>query len=245
MFLSKQDQLKIARALWSWQTCERCRSGKSCASLESCPASRLLRLEAYFRTLAGRDLETDGKGTGIIFEDEAPLENLCQDLRSRTAVARHEVLRTLFDSTADVDSEPTGSTVEKEQILDVLVKLMFMVDCSGQSLETVQDLERASFRHAWRSKATMSQFFMAAFPMHDHPRVTEKGTAIVDSLRARHLKQRAGLSFVPTNDLRNHLRLNRKTGEVQVFHQIAFLKEHLRLTLSEPADMEMSECLTR
>lgn len=245
MVLTRRDRLDLAGVLWSWHACERCRSNQSCPSPDSCPSSRLLKLDAYFQaifsTLGRLDFESDSESIDVVRTGR--IGTLCRELRSRTAVARHVVLRELFLPAAG--SRPAGTTVDPEQLLDVLVKVVFLVGCSGQSLESIQDLEGASFRLAWRTQASLSQFFTEAFPMYDHPGVSEKGTAVVASLGARQLKKRAGLSFVPTNDLRNHLRLDRKSGEVEIFHQTAFLKEHLRLTLNEPSDLEMGEYLAR
>lgn len=76
--------------------------------------------------------------------------------------------------------------------------------------------------------------FSEGFPKNDYPSPNENDLNsyqnIKNSLTARRLKKRAGLQFQATNDLRNHLRLDRKRGIVQVFHHTAFIKEQLRLT---------------
>jgi hypothetical protein len=62
---------------------------------------------------------------------------------------------------------------------------------------------------------------------------------------ARKLKKHAGLSFRPTDDLRIHLKLNQRTGVVEIFHHTAFLKEHLKLTRESPKDISMVDTLKR
>jgi hypothetical protein len=63
------------------------------------------------------------------------------------------------------------------------------------------------------------------------------------ALTAKKLKKRAGLSFRPTNDLRSHLKLDRRKGVVEIYHYTAFLKEHLRITKGEKGDLTISDSL--
>ena len=74
----------------------------------------------------------------------------------------------------------------------------------------------------------------------DDPRSSDD---IKAALMAKKLKKRAGLSFRPTDDLRDHLQLDRKTGSVEIYHHTAFLKEHLRLTKESPKGMSVSDSL--
>ena len=72
---------------------------------------------------------------------------------------------------------------------------------------------------------------------------TKSSMDVKAALMARKLKKRAGLRFRPTDDLRSHLQLDRKSGSVDIYHHTAFLKEHLRLTKDAPKDMSVSDSL--
>jgi len=63
------------------------------------------------------------------------------------------------------------------------------------------------------------------------------------TLTAKKLKKRANLKFKPTDDLRNHLKLNNKTREVELYHHTAFLKEHIRLTKDQPRNLSVLDYL--
>ena len=86
---------------------------------------------------------------------------------------------------------------------------------------------------------TFAKFIASIFPKTDHPSIDD----IKDNLRATRLKKRAKLRFKPTNDLRNHLKLDRKRAVVEIFHHTAFLKEQLRLTKDEPENMSVTQSI--
>ena len=99
----------------------------------------------------------------------------------------------------------------------------------------------------WKNDATFSQFVTSIFPITDHPSLndgdTTSSTDVKVALMARKLKKRAGLDFRPTDDLRSHLQLDRKSGSVEIYHHTAFLKEQLRLTKDAPKDVSVSDSL--
>ncbi len=84
-----------------------------------------------------------------------------------------------------------------------------------------------------------SEFITSVFPKTDHPSIDQ----IKENLKATKLKKRARLRFEPTDDLRNHLRLDRKRAVVEIFHHTAFLKEHLRLTKDEPRNISVVDAI--
>jgi hypothetical protein len=92
-------------------------------------------------------------------------------------------------------------------------------------------LELGTMPMTWHNDKSLRQFLAEAFPTS----LTGNGDAngvenILPSLTAKRLKRVAGLRFVPTDNLRNHLRLDDEEGVVQIFHHTAFLKEQLIAT---------------
>jgi hypothetical protein len=84
--------------------------------------------------------------------------------------------------------------------------------------------------------------------MTDHPNLNDndhlgESPDIKAALAARNLKKHAGLRFEPTDDLRNHLKLDRKRGVVEIYHHTAFLKEHLIATQSASKNMTIDESI--
>jgi hypothetical protein len=100
----------------------------------------------------------------------------------------------------------------------------------------------------WTDNMQFSQFIDEIFPKSDHPSLNDLEASTTAGLRAslmaRKLKKHASLTFQPTDDLRNHLRLNQKAGVVEIFHHTAFLKEHLRLTRDSPRNITVGESIS-
>lgn len=115
---------------------------------------------------------------------------------------------------------------------------------------SVSTLEYGALRTGWTNEHTLTQLVQAAFPDLDKltldDGVSDGAEQLIRStLTARRLSKRSGLTFEPTDDLRNHLRLDRKLGTVHIFHHVAFLKEHLRLTKGQSKPSTVSEQLKK
>jgi len=113
-----------------------------------------------------------------------------------------------------------------------------MVNCSTSRQSSVL-LEHGSQQVPWKGDVPFSEFITSIFPKTDHPSIDQ----IKDNLKATKLKKRAGIRFEPTDDLRNHLKLDRKRAVVEIFHHTAFLKEHLRLTRDQPRSMSVADSI--
>lgn len=137
---------------------------------------------------------------------------------------------------------------DQNAAIDLAVKVFVMVNCvaDGQALMLV---ESGRDHVPWRQDIPFSQFIFETFPTSDHPSLNdiESGsfTNTRRNLTARKLQKRARLSFCPTDDIHNHLKMDGKSGVIQRFHHSALLKEHLLLTRDLPADHSITESLQR
>jgi hypothetical protein len=128
--------------------------------------------------------------------------------------------------------------------VDIAVKVMAMVNCSADRQTTLGLQDTV----VWPQDVSFAQFMSDLLPVPtDHPRINdddlEQGLDVKASLLAKKLKKHARLIFQPTDDLRAHLRLDKKSGILEVYHQTAFLKEHLRLTRDVVPHPSFEECL--
>jgi hypothetical protein len=158
------------------------------------------------------------------------LLEIFEELKSNPEVTRTELLEKLF-----ID-RPVRS--DQERAINIAVRVMMMVNCSTSRQSSVI-LEHGSQQVPWGKDVTFAEFITSIFPKTDHPSIDD----IKDNLRATRLKKRAGLSFEPTDDLRNHLKLDRKRAVVEIFHHTAFLKEQLRLTKDKPRNITVVDSL--
>ncbi|KAK6538882.1 hypothetical protein TWF694_010440 [Orbilia ellipsospora] len=86
----------------------------------------------------------------------------------------------------------------------------------------------------WLEDVPFSVFLEELFPTTDHPGFGEETPTsywdMKNNITSIKLMRRGRLSFQPTENLSNHLKLDRKTGVIEIFHHTAFLKESLRIT---------------
>jgi hypothetical protein len=158
------------------------------------------------------------------------LMKIIEELKSNPEVRRNALLEKLFPD------RPARS--DQERAVNIAVRLMTMVNCSVLRRSSVL-LEHGNYQAPWRDDVPFSEFIDSSFPKTDHPSIDH----IKESLRATKLKKRARLRFEATDDLRDHLKLDRKRAVVEIFHHTAFLKEQLRLTRDEPVLMSVSQSL--
>ncbi|KAI9794815.1 MAG: hypothetical protein M1816_002943 [Peltula sp. TS41687] len=194
--------LRLGEVLWSWKLCEGCRSGDPCVT-EDCPSRRSKRLLRYLRFYKDITASYDpDTGAG-----EEP------------ALRSHDDLLQVI---AELKSDPA---LDREK----LANTVFTKHAGRNKPISAADQERAI------DLAYISDLF----PQTNHPSLNDDDNtdtssllSVKTALMARKLKKRIGLKFRPTDDLRNHLRLDTKINVLDLYHHTAFLKEHLRLTKS-------------
>ena len=128
---------------------------------------------------------------------------------------------------------------------DIAVQIRFMVDCSsGADPDAIENLELGTTKTIWRQDQNLPTFFDQAFPQSREiidKEIAYKSAAFDPGLTARGLQKHARLILRPTNSLQDHLKLDRKNNFVYIFHQAAFLKEHLRRTYSDGDDVTTAD----
>jgi hypothetical protein len=238
--------LKLGEALWGWALCENCRNGGSCGDVD-CPSRRLTRLVRYFEYYRNWTASYECEN---LF-DQAPLLSkhddlfaLINELKSNPRCTRSGLAEKLFGATTDATLQS-----DQDRAINLAVKAMFMINCASQRRD-LNLVEQGTNQAIWRDDVLFSQFIIDLFPTTDHPDINSNddnfhpSVDMKTALNAKKLRKHAGLKFKATDDLRSHLKLNSKSGEVEIFHHSAFLKEHLRLTKDQPQNMPPADQLT-
>lgn len=223
---------ELSQVLWSWNICQNCLSSKQC-NVEECPwqRSRILgRFFQFYKDRTGSFQSEASYGQAPALRTHQDLFAIIRELRSNPDSTKAQLVKIVFAS------RPTCS--DQERAIDLAAQVLSMVDCSSSHMSPAL-LEHGTEQFPWLSDMTLSQYFAESLPMSDHPGLTD----LKHKIRARKLIKRARLRLQPTDDLRNHLRLNKKTSVVEVFHHAAFLKESLRLTREQPQDLSSTDCL--
>jgi hypothetical protein len=245
-----EGQLQLlGEGLWCWSPEKDCNT-LNCSGCEEegrIPR-RLKRLSCFFghyKQITSSYEPQVIAGEHGAFRSHDDVVWVIKQLKSQPDTPRGELVTQIFASTRF--SKPPPSS-EQQLAINLAVHIIFMVNCSAQR-QRFGLLEHGMQKVEWRDDFTLAQFIGDIFQMTDHPSINDTDTVISQTMRtslmARKLKKVAGLKFRATDDLRNHLKLDEKTGMVDVFHHTAFLKEHLRLTKNAPADISITECLRR
>ena len=239
----------LGEALWAWPLRNDCETTncKGCGE-DSCLArrsKRLARFFEYYKDLSSSYASNAGADEQPALTSHNDILYIIQELKSQPNVHRAELVQKTF---AQLQVGKPLSVTDSKRAINLIVRIMFMVNCTAQN-QSFSLLEHGLNRVEWRNEATLAQFITDAFPMTDHPSINDDNSILSldmkKSLKARKLKKHASLNFRPTDDLRCHLRLDPKSGTVEIFHQTAFLKEHLRLTKDAPPGISVAECLKR
>ncbi|KAF7940500.1 uncharacterized protein EAE98_000627 [Botrytis deweyae] len=223
---------KLTEVLWSWYICTDCLAGKPCNSAD-CLWSRSIVLGPYFEffkisTCNYTSNIASNQTPALVSYEE--LFKIMRELKSNPELPKADLLEKLFTD------RPTR--VDQERALNLAVRVVMMISCSASRQSSVL-LEYGNQQARWDKNDTFSQFLNDAFPKVVHPSIDE----IKKNLQATKLKKHARLNFRPTDDLRNHLRLDRNAGTVEIFHHTAFLKEQLRLTKEQPQNLSISDLI--
>ncbi|RDA95713.1 hypothetical protein CP533_1149 [Ophiocordyceps camponoti-saundersi (nom. inval.)] len=220
----------LGQALWGWERCSACVTGEACRS-RACPSQRLRKLQRYFQFYEGLTLTyVDGdSAANRAFETHHDLLRAATLLKSNPSITRADFCQAISDASRQ---EKPGSE-ELLRASTIAVQVLTMIDCSPLYQSSIL-LETGTFRVQWRDGVPFVQYLGHLFPVHSHPIFSfADSNRFVDSLaelRAVNLMKHLDITFRPTHDIRNHLRLDRRQRVVEIYHHTSFIKEQLRAT---------------
>ena len=243
--INDQQIRRLGQVLWSWSICDDCSRNQQCIT-EKCPFPRVIRLMRYFEhykvlTASYEPNIRPGETPALRTHDD--LFDVLEQLKLMPDMPRTQLTGLVFQKRAQNQAPPVA---DKERALDLAVKIMVMVNCSARR-EPSGQLEHGPDQILWASDVAFGQYITNTFPITDNPGLNDDGakasTDIKSFLTARKLKKRIGLRFIPTDNLGRHLKLDRKTNTIEIYHHTAFIKEHLRLTKDCPQTMSVVQSL--
>ncbi|KAK8084871.1 hypothetical protein PG997_006142 [Apiospora hydei] len=113
---------------------------------------------------------------------------------------------------------------DQHRAVNLAVQVISMVSCTASKRASGGVLELGSLPILWQDEVSFADFIFSAFPVSE-PRSIQPEVRF--AIAAARLKKIAGLRFEPTDDLRNHLRLDSQNGVVVIYHHTSVLKEHI------------------
>ncbi|KAL6922380.1 hypothetical protein FSHL1_006339 [Fusarium sambucinum] len=229
--LTDQDLRNLVLVLWNWKLCDNCKvaPGQQPCSPQTCAGARWSRMKLffdYYRKCTAEYVPDMVVGAPPALQSHTDLMSIIRTLKDSPDKTRAELTGDCFPDGGD-DQMPMPS--DQNRALDLALRVMTMITCSLEA-RSADTLEAGLQPATWAHDMTWPQFISSVFPTTDYSGL-EEGAAtfrqINDRVTARRLSKVARLSFVPTNELSNHLKLNQKDGTVELFHHTSFLKETL------------------
>ncbi|KAI1740903.1 hypothetical protein F4680DRAFT_458461 [Xylaria scruposa] len=218
----------LSEVLWSWQCCNNCNDSKRCQST-TCP-SQTLRIKRYlqFYEALVLDYHEELPLEGHPFKTHGDIWKAISLLTSRPDLTRVEF--------SELISAFSSSSVDHTFLMDatsLIVKIVCMIDCSNMQYSPGR-LEEGNSSPPWKDQVPFNKYLQDIFTTQNHPiwssqyGQNEVVYARKAQLRATKLRKHLNLTFCPTHDIRDHLRLDIRRNELQIFHYASFLKENLR-----------------
>ncbi|OHE94330.1 hypothetical protein CORC01_10377 [Colletotrichum orchidophilum] len=216
--VTRSQLQRLGQALWDWKLCVDNENKNS--------RPEMTKFEPYFQYY--REM-TASYVSDAFPPDEVQalrshddLHEIIMLIKSKPEVRRTELTEEYFSC-----RQGGNFTIpeDEKQAFNLAIKAILMISCSYE--RQTGNIESS----IWKNDQSARDFVSATFSARGHPDLNEPDESlpsIKSSLRATRLKKVAGLSLQGTDNLRNHLRMDRKTGVVELFHHTAFLKECLK-----------------
>ena len=235
--------VRLYEVLWSWDLCECGYENGPCDS-ERCTtrrSARLQRYSEYYKKVTSTYESDTTAHDGWALSSHEDLAQIIVLIRANIGLDRKSLTHKAF---AHRPGRRLPSQKDQDRAMDLAIKSLAMIN-SLTSHSSPEITEDDSCRMPWAADASFQDFCNLTFPRMDHPILNDPEGSLFsdvkDSLRARKLQKVLGLKLCPTDDLRNHLRLDWKSSSLHIFHHTAFLKEHLRATIGLNSTKEADE----
>lgn len=235
---------ELCQLLWNWDICGACQDGQQPCNTTSCPWRRSARLSKFFEFYKGVTSSYVPEllpGSRPALRSHSDVFDIIRLIKKRPTVARSELTEQYFSRRSN-GREAIPPVADQHRAFNLAARVMSMVTCSTENQPSVL-LELGTQPASWHSSESFSDFMSAAFPQNNMGNLIVKDESgkmkdIKSIITARHLKKTSGLKFQRTDDLRHHLKLDERSGVVEIFHLTSVLKENL--AASQPTTDEKS-----
>lgn len=243
MTTEKRNIVNLGVLLWSWKACDDCVGGQQCKAT-ACPGRRSDKLRRYYQFCEAvlRPNSSDELFEGTFMRDDSKHLKVLQSVKSDPEITREALRQMIWSSDGRIGA------LDAPVIIGNAIRIMTTVD-SSPIHQNSQLLESGDVKIPWIDGVPLSKFLEDAFSKENDHLLNlpnhQLSVELKNDLRADRLKQRLGISFQGTSDLRNHLKLNQTSQGLvlEVFHHVTYLREQLRMTKETPQLNSFSESI--
>ncbi|TRX95935.1 hypothetical protein FHL15_003077 [Xylaria flabelliformis] len=239
--VSRSDFAKLCVALWEWRPCADWIAERACQHGYLDPACRCQDAERlgpffefYRETTACYIPELTGDSPQAV-KTHDDLIHVIQHIKLHPHIPRLQLTTEYFAACTRVGMLDVPSN-DQNRAFSLAARVMTMLQsCVEDQCDGL--LEAGTQPAIWHFSKSFNQFvdcvIVRQYPLRLGPYSVAipqypKPTFTLESLSVKKLRRVAKLKLVPTNDLRDHLALDKKNGTVAVYHFTSVLKEHLR-----------------
>ena len=229
---------QLCYSLWGWAACTHCQAQRPCPPPQ-CPwqqySPRLGHFFAYYGEVTASYVPDLFGASQPAITGHADICSIIRTLQAHPSASRSDMTAECFPQHATM---AIPSKDDQHRAINLAVKVMCMVTCTS-GIRSPGLLELGIGPTQWQDDTSLTQLLTAMFPTTDHPLLNDlngldcPASATRGSLTASRLKKTARLKFRGTDDLRHHLRLDTKTGEVEIYHFTSVLKQHLAASYAD------------
>ncbi|KAI0122973.1 hypothetical protein BJ170DRAFT_736861 [Xylariales sp. AK1849] len=231
---------KLTEANWDWKPCEDCISIRVC-TIDGCPGRRYNQFGRYLQFCRAVIQPIQNSTTAHSLGEHIYVLNVIKAIRLNPDATREELEKLVSRLQGSVSITP----VFPPTLVNNAVRIMTMINCASDKFPG--RLEKAESRMPWGSKTSITEYLEHVFTMTTHPILSDPTTAhyleFKEDMKATSLKKRLGITFRGTSDIRDHLRFDRRSNILEVYHHAAFLKEQLRLTKTAARELTVTDGL--
>lgn len=240
-----EDLEGLCKVLWGWSDCALCTVRNPCSGISACSWHRFKRLAPFFdhyRAMTKRYLPDFEMGSPQALRDHSDLRVIIGLIGSNPNTPLSNLTNQCFLGSGTQYSSPPTST-DPNRAFSLALHIMSMVAVAAQN-SYMDDLEAALLPDVWSDNTSPRQYLEGVLQGQSGvrsgaPPGPGQGLAqslevnrVLKSLKARRLHKVGKLNFEATNNLNDHLKLDKKKGVVKLFRHAAFLKEQLLTSCS-------------
>lgn len=207
----------LYKSLWKWEDCARCGNKGSCPG--DCPWVIRINLNSYqvfFRKLTLRYTSENWRTATPAFQNHDDLHRLVRFIVERPSTPKGELLLEYF---GPAEGNPITDT-DQNRAFDIAYTTITMLPCARKNPFHCRNGRADPV--TWTNSQSACEVFENEFEP-GHPLNRDELRMVTASLSAQRLQNRR-LRLINTNDPRLHLILDSNEEQVNVFHQVGFLK---------------------
>ncbi|KAK8070418.1 hypothetical protein PG997_010621 [Apiospora hydei] len=234
-----EDLASLCKVLWGWSDCALCSVQNPCSGISSCSWHRFKSLAPFFdhyRDMTKRYLP-DFMGSPQALRNHADLREIIGMIRSNPDTPLSDLTNQCFHGSGTAYPSPPATT-DQHRAFSLALHMMSMVTVAAHYSD-IDDLEAALLPEVWSDNVSPTRYLDIVLqgqnsvnggaslgPAQGLAQSLEVNR-VLKWLKAKRLSKIAKLGFEPTNNLNDHLKLDKKRGVVKLFRHAAFLKEQL------------------